>query len=61
MDFLGEPGDQQLWYNRGYANGMVLALLRLGQAGRSRRPRADEPGHARRAARDALGQGLSAR
>ena len=30
--FLGAPGDQQLWYNRGYANGMVLALLRLGQA-----------------------------
>jgi hypothetical protein len=29
--YLEEPGDQQLWYNRGYANGMVLALLALGQ------------------------------
>ena len=29
--FLDEAGDQQLWYNRGYANGMVLALRRLGQ------------------------------
>jgi len=27
--FLEEPGDQQVWYNRGYANGMVLALRRL--------------------------------
>lgn len=27
--FLDSPGDQQLWYNRGYANGMVLALQRL--------------------------------
>lgn len=32
--YLDEPGDQQLWYNRGYANGMVLALLRLGLADR---------------------------
>jgi hypothetical protein len=32
-DFLDRPGDQQLWYNRGYANGMVSALLRLGVAG----------------------------
>jgi hypothetical protein len=30
--FLDAPGDQQLWYNRGYANGMLLALRRLGQA-----------------------------
>ena len=29
--FLDEPGDQQVWYNRGYANGMVLALMRLEQ------------------------------
>jgi hypothetical protein len=29
--YLEEPGDQQLWYNRGYANGMVLALRSLGQ------------------------------
>jgi hypothetical protein len=28
-EFLDEPGDQQLWYNRGYANGVVLALLGL--------------------------------
>lgn len=39
-DFLDAPGDQQLWYNRGYANGMVLALQRLGQGARlaGRRP-----------------------
>lgn len=30
-DYLAEPGDQQRWYNRGYANGMVLALRALGQ------------------------------
>lgn len=29
--FVDEPGDQQLWYDRGYANGMILALRRLGQ------------------------------
>lgn len=29
--FLADPGDQQLWYNRGYANGMVRALAELGQ------------------------------
>jgi len=32
--YLDEPGDQQTWYNRGYANGMVLALRRLGQTER---------------------------
>ena len=42
--FLGKPGDQQLWYNRGYANGMVLALLRLGQYGALGNRLADEPG-----------------
>jgi hypothetical protein len=26
-----QPGDQQQWYNRGYANGMVLALIALDQ------------------------------
>lgn len=31
QDFLEQAGDQQLWYNRGYANGMLLALRRLGQ------------------------------
>jgi hypothetical protein len=41
--FLSEPGDQQLWYNRGYANGMVLALLRLGQAGTLGDRLADNP------------------
>jgi hypothetical protein len=30
--FLSAPDDQQLWYNRGYANGMVKALRDLGQA-----------------------------
>ena len=30
-DFVDAPADQQLWYNRGYANGMVRALRRLGQ------------------------------
>lgn len=33
-DFLDQPGDQQTWYNRGYANGMVLALQRLAGADR---------------------------
>lgn len=28
--FLETPGEQQLWYNRGYANGMVLALRVIG-------------------------------
>ena len=30
--FLDAPGDQQSWYNRGYANGMLTALQRLGQS-----------------------------
>jgi len=29
-DFLEQPGDQQTWYDRGYANGMVAALADLG-------------------------------
>lgn len=29
--FTDSPGDAQLWYNRGYANGMVKALQELGQ------------------------------
>jgi hypothetical protein len=29
--FADNPGDAQLWYNRGYANGMVRALTELGQ------------------------------
>lgn len=28
--FLDRPDDAQLWYNRGYANGMVSALRELG-------------------------------
>lgn len=32
--FVDEPGDQQRWYDRGYANGMVRALQRLGQGER---------------------------
>jgi hypothetical protein len=28
--FLDAPDDAQLWYNRGYANGMVQALRELG-------------------------------
>jgi len=30
--FLDQPEDQQLWYNRGYANGMLRALRALGYA-----------------------------
>ncbi len=26
VGFLDQPDDQQLWYNRGYANGMVKVL-----------------------------------
>ncbi len=29
-DFLDQADDQQLWYNRGYANGIVSALDALG-------------------------------
>lgn len=29
-DFLDQADDQQLWYNRGYANGVVHALDALG-------------------------------
>jgi hypothetical protein len=32
--FQDQPGDQQLWYNRGYANGMVQALAELGAGAR---------------------------
>ena len=32
--FLDEPGEQQVWYNRGYANGMLTALQGLGQGHR---------------------------
>jgi hypothetical protein len=41
--FLDNPGDQQLWYNRGYANGMILALQRLGQSARLGDRRPDDP------------------
>jgi hypothetical protein len=29
-EFLDHPENQQHWYNRGYANGMVAALIELG-------------------------------
>jgi len=29
--FQATPDDQQLWYNRGYANGIIKALQDLGQ------------------------------
>jgi hypothetical protein len=32
--FADNPGDAQLWYNRGYANGMVRGLRELGQGER---------------------------
>jgi len=32
--FLDDPGDQQVWYNRGYANGILMALQQLGQSHR---------------------------
>jgi hypothetical protein len=28
--YLDDPSDQQLWYNRGYANGILSALEELG-------------------------------
>jgi hypothetical protein len=31
--FLERPDDAQLWYNRGYANGIVLAFRELGYLG----------------------------
>ncbi|MGA7978733.1 MAG: hypothetical protein WCA32_00730 [Chromatiaceae bacterium] len=30
QEFLEQTGDAQLWYNRGYANGMIDALSELG-------------------------------
>lgn len=32
--FIERPDETQTWYNRGYANGMVVALGRLGFADR---------------------------
>lgn len=32
-DFTEHPDQAQLWYNRGYANGMLQALRDLGYAG----------------------------
>lgn len=29
-DFLDNPSDEQLWYNRGYANGVATTLNELG-------------------------------
>ena len=41
--FLDQAGDQQLWYDRGYANGMLLALHDLDQAGALGDRRPDDP------------------
>lgn len=41
--FVDQPGDQQTWYNRGYANGMLLALQALVPADRLGDRRLDEP------------------
>lgn len=43
-DFLGAPGDQQVWYDRGYANGMVTTLGRLAQAAKLGGRAPDDPG-----------------
>jgi len=29
-DFLDEPGDSQMWYDRGYGSGILAALTELG-------------------------------
>lgn len=43
--FIDRPEQEQLWYNRGYANGMLIALQELGYggqlAGRVQADRAD--------------------
>ena len=41
--FLDQPGDQQAWYNRGYANGVLLALHQLVPAGRLDKRMPDDP------------------
>ena len=33
-EFIDRPEQEQLWYNRGYANGMLTALHELGYGGR---------------------------
>jgi len=43
-DFLGQPGDQQVWYNRGYANGMLLVLRRIVPVDRLGDRMPDDPG-----------------
>lgn len=42
--FLDQPGDQQTWYNRGYANGMVTTLMGLGRARQLGGREPDDPG-----------------
>lgn len=42
--FLDRPDDQQTWYNRDYANGMLLALCRLVPAERLGGRVPDDPG-----------------
>ena len=41
--FLENAADQQLWYNRGYANGMLEALRELGYAERLAEKLAADP------------------
>jgi hypothetical protein len=41
--FAEQHADQQQWYDRGYANGMVLALQRLGQQAALATRCADDP------------------
>lgn len=41
--YLDRQDDPQLWYNRGYANGMVAALRELGHAARVAQVVAPDP------------------
>ncbi len=41
--YLDRQDDPQLWYNRGYANGMVSALCELGYDGRVKALVAPDP------------------
>jgi hypothetical protein len=42
--FLDRPEQEQLWYNRGYANGMLTALHDLGYGDRSIGRAQQDPG-----------------
>lgn len=41
--FLENPGDGQLWYNRGYGSGILAALRELGHAEMLDQSCADDP------------------